>query len=114
MSRPKLKIKTGDEVLVISGKDRSTKGHPRRGRVISVQPDKYRVIVDGINIVKKAVRQTQRARPGGITESPAPIHVSNVLLVCPSCEAATRVGIRRTAEGRRVRYCKKCKKAIDQ
>jgi len=114
MATGKMKIRKGDEVLVIAGKDRSSKGHPRRGKVLTVLPDEQRIIVDGINIVKKAVRQTQKVRQGGIIQSPGPVHASNVMLVCPACEAATRVTIRRTAEGKRVRHCKKCKKAIDQ
>jgi large subunit ribosomal protein L24 len=114
MSDQKLKIRSGDEVLVIAGKDRSTKNHPRRGKVIGVLPAKNRVMVDGINIIRKAVRQSQKVRQGGIIESPGPVDVSNVMLVCPSCEAATRVAIRRTDEGKRVRVCKKCKKDIDE
>jgi len=114
MSQPKLKIRTGDEVLVIAGKDRSTRKHPRRGKVIAVQPTKNRVIVDGLNIMKKAVRQSQKVRQGGIIETPAPIHVSNVMLVCPSCDAPTRVAITRKEDGTRVRQCKRCKKAIDE
>lgn len=114
MPKRKLKIKSGDEVLVIAGKDRSTKGHPRRGKVIGVLPDDNRIIVDGVNIIKRAVRQSQKVRQGGIIESPGPIHVSNVMLVCPSCEAPTRIGIRRTDDGKRIRYCKKCRKAVDE
>ena len=114
MARSRLKIKSGDEVLVIAGKDRSTRGHARRGKVIGVLPKEQRVLVDGVSIIKRAVRQSQKVRQGGIIESPGPIHVSNVMLVCPSCEAPTRVGTRRTESGRLDRYCKKCDKAIDQ
>lgn len=113
MAQSKLKIRTGDEVLVIAGKDRSTKGHPRRGKVIGVVPDKNRVIVDGVNLIKKAVRQSQKVRQGGIIESPGPISASNVMLICPACDAPTRVAIERREDGRRVRHCKRCKKAID-
>ena len=113
MAQQKLKIRSGDEVLVIAGKDRSTKGHPRRGKVIGVVPDKHRLIVDGVNVIKKAVRQSQKVRQGGIIESPGPVDVSNVMLICPSCDAPTRVAIRRKDDGRRVRLCKRCKKAID-
>ena len=113
MSKTKLRIKSGDEVMVIAGKDRSTKGHPRRGKVIGVLPDKRRVIVDGVNIIKRAVRQSQKVRQGGIIESPGPIDASNVMLVCPSCEAPTRVQVRRGEHGERIRHCKKCKRPID-
>ncbi len=112
MASSKMKIRTGDEVIVVAGKDRSTKGHMRRGKVISVVPGEDRVIVDGVNMIKKAVRQSQKVRQGGIIETPGPLHISNVMLVCPSCDAPTRVAIQRK-DGRRARYCKKCQRAID-
>jgi large subunit ribosomal protein L24 len=105
-----MKIRTGDQVLVIAGKDRHGR---KRGKVIGVLPDKDRIIVDGVNIIKRAVRQSQKVRQGGIIQSPAPIHVSNVMLVCPACDAPTRVAVERKEDGRRVRHCKRCKKAID-
>lgn len=111
MPQGKIKIRTGDQVVVIAGKDRVGK---KRGKVIAVQPDKARVIVDGINLIKRAVRQSQKVRQGGIISSPAPIHVSNVMLVCPSCDTPTRIAIERKADGSRVRMCKRCKKAIDE
>jgi len=114
MARRKLKIRSGDEVLVIAGKDRSTKNHPRRGKVIQVIPDQERVIVDGINVMKRAVRASQKVRQGGIVESPGPVHVSNVMLICPSCDAPTRVAVRRNEQGQRIRHCKRCEKAIDE
>ncbi len=114
MSAKRLHIKANDEVIVISGKDRSYKGNLRRGRVIGVLPKEERVIVEGMNILKRAVRQTQKVRQGGIIESPGPIHVSNVMLVCPSCNKPTRVGHRQREDGTRVRVCKKCGADIDQ
>ncbi len=114
MPNNKLNIKTDDEVIVIAGKDRSYQGNLRRGRVIGVLPKEQRVIIDGVNILKRAVRQTQRVRQGGIIESPGPIHVSNVMLVCPSCGKPTRVGHRRHQDGTRVRVCKQCGADIDE
>ncbi len=114
MPTKKLNIKTGDEVLVMAGKDRSHKGRPRRGKVLSVDPRHDRIVVDGINLIKKAVRQTQQVRQAGIVTQPGPLHISNVMLVCPNCDAATRVARRRTPEGRGVRVCRKCKKDIDE
>jgi large subunit ribosomal protein L24 len=114
MPDTKLKIRTGDEILVIAGKDRSTKNHPRRGKVLSVQPGKHRIIVGGVNIIKKAVRQTQKVRQGGIVESPGPIDISNVMLICPACDAPTRSSVRRNDQGRRIRVCKRCHKDIDE
>lgn len=114
MPNKKMFIHNGDEVLVLAGKDRSRKGRPRRGKVLEVDRAKERVVVDGVNIIKKAVRQTQQVRQAGIVEKPGPIHISNVMLICPNCDAATRVARRRTAEGRGVRVCKKCHKDIDE
>ena len=110
----KLRIKKGDLVEIIAGKDRSTSARVRRGKVISVDPRGGRVTVDGINIVKKAVRQTQQVRQGGIVETPAALAVSNVMLVCPDCDKPTRVGVRVREDGSKVRVCKKCGSDIDE
>ena len=100
------RIKQGDTVEVIAGKDLG-----ERGSVVSVLVKQNRVIVEGVNLLKKH----QKARQAGnqqvqaqILEFNGPIHLSNVMLVCPSCDKATRVGFRYTEEGRKVRYCKKC------
>ena len=114
MPREKLNVRKGDEVMVITGKDRTMKGRPKRGRVLEVNPIKGRIIVDGLNLMKRAVRQTQQMRQAGIVESPGPIDVSNVMLVCPSCDAPTRVGHRKRDDGARARVCKKCGKDIDE
>jgi large subunit ribosomal protein L24 len=114
MAKNQMHVKQGDEVLVIAGKDRSHKGRVRRGKVLEVRPNQERVVVEGVNLIKKAVRQTQQVRQAGIVTQPGPIHVSNVMLVCPNCDAATRVARRRTAEGKGVRVCRKCKKDIDE
>jgi large subunit ribosomal protein L24 len=112
--RVPLHIKRDDEVLVIAGKDRSTRARPRRGRVLKVYPATQRATVEGINIVKKAVRQSAKVRQAGIVEMPAPVHISNLMLICPNCDAPTRVGHRVREDGRKVRVCKRCKQDIDQ
>jgi large subunit ribosomal protein L24 len=109
-----MKIRRGDEVQVIAGKDRSTRRRPRRGRVVSVDPARRRITVEGINMVKKAVRESAKIRQAGIIDMPAPIHVSNVMLVCPNCDAPTRVAYRIRSDGKKVRQCKKCKQDIDE
>ena len=113
MPTSKLNIKKGDEVQVITGKDRSKRGRPRRGRVIQVRPASGHVVVDGMNIEKKAMRQSQKMRQGGIIERPGQMHVSNVMLVCPNCDAPVRPLRARRDDGRRVRVCRKCHKDID-
>jgi len=109
----KLGIKKGDQVQVISGKDRSKRGRIRRGRVLQVNPEAGRAVVDGINIQKKAQRQSQKIRQGGVIEKPGPIHISNLMLVCPNCASPTHPLRHRRDDGRRVRVCRKCKKDID-
>jgi large subunit ribosomal protein L24 len=104
-------VKKGDTVLVISGKDRGLKG-----RVISASPDTQRVLVEGANRITKHTKVTQSARgsqQGGIVTTEAPVHVSNVQVVCPSCGKATRVGHRRSeaddnGKTHSVRTCKRC------
>lgn len=114
MGKAKMRIRVGDTVEVIAGKDRSTPNRVRRGKVIDVDPEANRVTVDGLNIVKKAVRQTQQMRQGGIVETPAPMDASNVMLVCTECDERTRVGKRVAADGSKVRVCKKCGADIEQ
>jgi len=104
----KLSIRTGDKVKVITGKDKG-----KEAKVLATVPYKQRVIVERINMVKKATRPTQRNPQGGILEIEAPIHVSNVMLVCPSCSQPTRIG-RKRVDGTRVRVCKKCGNDIDK
>ena len=104
-------VKKGDTVLVRSGKDRGL-----QGRVIAADPGTSRVLVEGVNRVKKHTKVTQSARgsqQGGIVTTEAPVHVSNVQVVCTSCGKATRVGHRRSeadAAGKThsVRTCKRC------
>ncbi|HMM27497.1 MAG: 50S ribosomal protein L24 [Chloroflexota bacterium] len=100
------RIKKGDTVEVIAGKDKGT-----RGEVLRVIPKKDRVVIERVNIVKKHQRPVQAGRgqvQPGIIEFEAPIHLSNVMLVCPQCEARTRVGYRTNEDGRKVRVCRKC------
>jgi large subunit ribosomal protein L24 len=99
-------VKKGDTVIVRSGKDRGAKG-----KVLLTLPKDNRVLVEGVNRVKKhtKVTTTQRgAQTGGIVTQEAPVHVSNVQVVCPNCSKPTRVGYRTNDEGRSVRTCRKC------
>jgi large subunit ribosomal protein L24 len=104
----RMSIRTGDKVQVIAGKDKG-----KEGKVLSVLPYKERVTVERANMMKKATRPTQKAPTGGILEIEAPIHVSNVMLICPSCSQPTRIS-RRREDGARVRVCKKCGNDIDK
>lgn len=108
----KVKIKKGDTVEVISGRE-VDKG--KRGEVIRVIPDETRVVIQGVNMRKKHQRQMQaqgRTMSPGIIEFEAPVHISNVMLVCPKCDEATRVRIQRE-DGEARRVCKHCGSLLD-
>ncbi len=98
-----LKIKKGDNVKVLTGKDRG-----KTGVVMRSIPESGKVIVDGVNVAKKHQKPTRSTMQGGIIDKDMPIPVANVALVCPSCGKATRVGYRIEADGTKLRVCKKC------
>jgi large subunit ribosomal protein L24 len=101
------KIVTGDEILVIAGKDKGA-----RARVRQNMPREDKVIVEGVNIVKRHQKAVAGVQQAGIIEKEAPLHVSNVMLWCSSCNQPTRAGFRFDENGKKVRYCKKCDAAI--
>ena len=96
------KIRSGDTVLVTSGRNKGQQGKVRINVI-----DKDRIVVEGVNIVTKHIKRG-RARQAGLVKVEAPFHVSNVMLVCPTCKQSTRVGVRSGADGKNARYCKKC------
>jgi large subunit ribosomal protein L24 len=106
MKKPKLKIKKGDEVLVIAGKDKG-----KKGAVLAIRcenNDRVRLVVSGVNLVKKHVRPNpQKNTTGGIQEIEAPIDISNVMLANPATGKGERVGIRILKDGKKTRYFKK-------
>ena len=102
-------VKKGDKVRVLSGKDKG-----KEGTVLRALPQKQRVVVEKVNMVKKAMRPTQQNPQGGISTVEAALHVSNVMLICPECGKATRVSKRVNEQGKKVRVCKKCGKDIDK
>lgn len=102
-----MKIKKGDQVLIIAGKDRL-----RKGKVIKVLPSQGRLVVDGINIVKRHQRPKRQGDKGQVVEIPMSLDVSNVKLICPQCSRATKVGVRVDDGDRKARICKKCQKEI--
>lgn len=103
----KMNIKKGDKVKVLSGKDKGAEG-----TILRAYPQSMRVTVEKVNMVTKAMRPTQANPQGGLSRMEAPIHVSNVALVCPKCNKATRVGVKRDS-GKKIRTCKKCGADID-
>jgi ribosomal protein L24, bacterial/organelle len=104
----KLHVKKNDTVIVITGKDKG-----KKGRVIAAFPRENRVLVEGVNMVKKHARPSQANPQGGILTKEAPIHVSNVMLIDPKTGAPTRIGYKILEDGRKVRYAKKSGEIID-
>ncbi|KUK13579.1 MAG: 50S ribosomal protein L24 [Synergistetes bacterium] len=101
-------VKKGDKVIVLSGKDKG-----KEGKVLKVFPKDNKVLVEGINIVKKHLRPTQKTPQGGIVPQEAPIYACKVMVICPACAKPTRVGHAFLEDGRKVRVCKKCGEVID-
>ena len=116
MSEIKIKIKKGDNVQVIAGKDAG-----KSGTVLRVLPDEGRVVVEKVNMIKRHTKPrpaprssgSQQVIPGGVIEREAPLHISNVQLVCPACGKPSRVGYRENADGNKVRVCRACGKDVD-
>jgi len=102
-------VRKGDTVIVVAGKERG-----KRGRVLRVIPEKNRVVVERINMIKKHQRPTQKLRQGGIIEREGSIHLSNVMVVDPTGDRPTRIGMRALADGRKVRVARKSGEIIDK
>jgi len=105
----KLHVKKGDTVMVLSGKDKG-----KTGKIIEAMPKTGKVVVGGINKVKRHQKPTQKMPQGGIMVKEAPLNSSKTMLICPSCEKATRVKKSEMAGGFSARVCKKCGEIIDK
>ena len=97
-----MKIRKGDNVIVISGKDRT-----KTGKVLRSFPETDRLVVDGLNLRKKHIRPRQEGKKGEIVQLPTAMHISNVMVVCPKCGKPTRIGYKNT-DTSKLRICKKC------
>jgi large subunit ribosomal protein L24 len=110
MSHLQTPIRKNDTVLVTTGKDRG-----KKGRVIRVVPEKNRLIVEGVNLIKRHTRPNPAKNiKGGVVQREASLHASNVQLVCPECGAQTRIGHKVLDDGRKVRICRKCEGVVDK
>ena len=98
-----MKLRKGDRVRVLTGKDRG-----KEGVIMRSIPKDGKVIVEGVNVVKKHQRPTKATQQGGIIDKDMPLPVANVALICPSCGQATRVGYKFDSSGQKVRRCAKC------
>src|SRR5690349_440582 len=102
-------IRRGDTVGVIAGSERG-----KRGKVLRVLPERGRVVVEHVNMIKKHQRPTQKLRQGGIIEREGALALSNVLPICGSCDKPARVGSKVLADGRKVRICRRCDEPLDK
>ena len=108
--RVRIQIRKNDQVKVIAGKDLN-----KTGRVLRVLRDKGRVVVEGVSFLKRHTRPNpQKQIKGGIVEREAPIHVSNVMIVCGACGKPTRIGHNILADGKKVRICRSCNSSLDK
>jgi large subunit ribosomal protein L24 len=110
VERVRIRLRKNDQVEVLSGKDAG-----KRGKVLQVLPEKGRVLVQGVNFIKRHTRPNpQRNIKGGVAEREAPLHVSNLMVVCAECGKRTRIGSSQLEDGRRARICRKCKGTLDR
>jgi len=109
-TRTRINLKKNDMVQVIAGRDAG-----KQGKILKVIPEKNRIIVQGVGFTKKHTRPNpQRNIKGGIAEREAPIHASNVMVVCGECGERTRIGAKTLADGNKTRICRKCDGALDK
>lgn len=104
-----LTIKKNDTVVVMTGKEKG-----KKGRVLIVNPSKDSLLIEKINMIKKHMKPSKKYTQGGIIEKEAPLHISNVILICPKCNKPTRLGSTFLQAGRKVRMCKKCREVMDE
>jgi large subunit ribosomal protein L24 len=102
-------VKSGDTVVIISGKDKG-----KTGKVLRAMPKASRVVVEGVNMVTKHKKAAGPTKPGGILKFEAPLNISKVMLYCPKDKAGVRVGVQIQKDGTKVRVCKKCGEAFDK
>lgn len=109
MAKPRLHLRKGDMVEVIGGKFRG-----KRGKVLTVLTERGRVIVEGVNLIKRAVKPSQKVPQGGLIEKEAPLPVARLMVVCAKCGEAARIGHRYLEDGTKVRYCKHCGEQLEK
>jgi large subunit ribosomal protein L24 len=103
----KVHIRKGDQVEIVTGREIG-----KRGKVLKVFPPKKRALIEGLNLIKRHTRPTQKSQQGGIVEKEGSINISNLMLVCSKCDKRTRVGYKRLEDNRKVRLCQRCGEEI--
>ncbi len=109
LPNPRYKVRKDDQVMIMAGKEKG-----KTGRVSAVIPDRGKVLVEKLNMVKRHAKPSQKHRHGGIIEKEAPINISNVMLLCDKCKGPVRIGIKTLDDGKKVRSCRKCGEAFDK
>ncbi|MBM4261316.1 MAG: 50S ribosomal protein L24 [Deltaproteobacteria bacterium] len=104
----RVEIRKNDSVMVIAGKERG-----KTGKVLRVLPDKDRVIVERLNMVKRHSKPRGPQQPGGIVEKEAAIHASNIMIMCDKCNAPVRIGHKILSDDKKIRICRRCNEALD-
>lgn len=104
-----LKIRKDDQIMVIAGREKG-----KTGKVLRVDPEKSKVYVEKLNMVKRHQKPSQKYKHGGIIEKEAPLAISNLMLLCEKCKGPVRVGKKLLDDGKRVRFCKKCGEVLDK
>jgi large subunit ribosomal protein L24 len=102
-----MRIKKGDTVFVITGKEKG-----KTGKILRFSKDTSRALVQGVNFVKRHTRQTRQDKPGGILQKESTLHVSNLMFYCPRCSKASRLAAKFLSDGSKVRICKKCQEMV--
>jgi large subunit ribosomal protein L24 len=102
-----MRIHKGDQVVVLSGKDKG-----KKAEVVRAFPQADKVIVEGVNVAKRHSKPTRATQQGGVIDKFMPVHVSTVALICKACDQPTRIGMRFEADGEKVRVCRKCGAAL--
>lgn len=109
MKKMQFRIRRDDQIMVVAGKEKG-----KTGKVLRVIPEKAAVLIEKLNVVKRHQKPSQKFKHGGIIEKEAPLSVSNVMILCQKCKGPVRTGIKILADGKKVRYCKKCKEVLDK
>ncbi len=108
-AKKKLRIRKGDTVLVMSGKNKG-----RKGKVLRTVPSAGKIVVEDVNVVKRHTKPSKKVMQGGIVEQEAPISAANVMFFCTRCQKPTRLGSKVLETGKRVRLCKRCGEVLDK
>ena len=103
-----MKVRKGDQIMVIAGKEKG-----KKGRVDRVVPSELRVIVEGLNMITRHIRPRPGLRQAGRIQQEAPIHVSNVVVICSKCNQPVRTRVHYLEDGKKVRQCRKCSEVLD-